>query len=104
MVNAKNVFWTVTAWEDGAAMNAYRTGGAHRKAMPKLLEWCDEGAVAHWTQESAEIPSWQEAHQHMVKEGKLSKVNHPSADQRAGRIPAPEASRVGQILKPARRV
>jgi hypothetical protein len=44
LVNAKNVFWTMTAWKDQAAMNAYRTGGAHRRAMPKLLNWCNEAA------------------------------------------------------------
>ena len=103
-VNAKYVFWTVTAWEDGAAMNAYRTGGAHRRAMPKLIEWCDEASVVHWTQQGAEIPAWQHAHQRMVKEGKLSKVNRPSDDQREGRIAAPEESRIGQVLKPTRRI
>jgi hypothetical protein len=36
LVNAKNVFWTMTAWKE-VAMNAYRTGDAHRRAMPKLL-------------------------------------------------------------------
>jgi hypothetical protein len=78
LVNAKNVFWTVTAWKDQAAMNAYRTSGAHRGAMPKLLNWCNEAAVVHWTQESSEVPSWQEAHQRMAEEGKPSKVNYPS--------------------------
>jgi hypothetical protein len=56
LVNAKSVFWTMTVWKDEAAMNAYRTGGPHRVAMPKLLNWCDEAAVVHWTQDSSEIP------------------------------------------------
>lgn len=101
LVNAKSVFWTMTAWKDEAAMNAYRTGGAHRKAMPKLLIWCDEAAVVHWEQEAAELPSWEEAHRRMVVEGKLSKVNHPSPTQVLNQIPVPEPSRTEQTLKPA---
>jgi hypothetical protein len=104
LVNAKNVFWTMTAWKDQAAMNAYRTGGAHRRAMPKLLNWCNEAAVAHWTQESLEIPSWREAYQRMAEEGKPSKVNHPSPDQLSNHIPAPEPTRIERIIKPARMV
>ena len=104
LVNAKYVFWTITAWMDEGAMNAYRTGGAHRRAMPKLLNWCDEAAVVHWTQNSAEIPSWPEAHQHMLENGRLSKVNHPSPVQESQQIPAPKPSRIAQTLKPARQV
>jgi hypothetical protein len=104
LVNAGYVFWTMTAWQDESAMNAYRTGGAHRQAMPKLLNWCDEAAVVHWIQESPEIPSWQQAQQHMSEKGRLSKVNHPSATQAAQQIPAPRPSRVAQTLKPARQI
>ena len=102
LVNSGYVFWTMTAWQDEAAMNAYRTSGAHRQAMPKLLNWCDEAAVAHWTQESAEIPEWQQTHQHMSERGRLSKVNHPSTAQASQKIPAPQPSRIAQTLKPAR--
>ena len=104
LVNAKYVFWTITAWVDEGAMNAYRTSGAHRIAMPKLLDWCDEAAVVHWTQEPSEIPSWQEAHQLMLETGKLSKVNHPSPVQASQQIPAPKPGRIAQTLKPMRQV
>jgi hypothetical protein len=67
-------------------MNAYRITAPHRNAMPKLLEWCDEAAVAHWSQESAELPDWDTAERRMADSGRLSKVNHPSADQQAGRL------------------
>ena len=98
--NAKNAFWTLTAWTDEAAMNAYRTGGAHRVVMPKLLSWCDEAAVVHWTQESLALPSWQTAHQHMLTQGKPSKVNHPSPAQVRNQIPVPEPSCIERTLKP----
>ncbi len=102
--NAKNTFWTITAWKNETAMNVYRTGGAHRSVMPKLLNWCDEAAVVHWNQESSELPSWQEAHQRMVKEGKPSKVNYPSPAQASNHIPMPEPSRIERTLTPALKV
>ncbi len=79
-------FWTVTAWRDEAAMSAYRIAPPHLHAMPKLLEWCDEAAVVHWNQDSAELPDWETAERRMAESGRLSKVNHPSIDQQAGRL------------------
>ena len=79
-------FWTLTIWQNEAAMSAYRIAPPHLHAMPKLLEWCDEAAVVHWNQVSTELPDWQTAEQRMAESGRLSKVNHPSADQKAGRL------------------
>jgi hypothetical protein len=98
---AKNTFWTVTAWEDEAVMRGYRQRGAHGPVMPKLLEWCDEAAVVHWSQDSQELPDWPEAHRRLVQEGRLSKVNHPSPAQVANHIAAPQPSRIERTLKPA---
>lgn len=100
LVEAKKVFWTLTAWEDGAAMNVFRTQGAHGGVMPKLLGWCDEAALVHWSQMTDALPSWQEAHYRMMKEGRPSKVSHPSPAQMAYEIPAPRVGRVETILKP----
>jgi hypothetical protein len=77
-------FSTLTAWQDESAMSAYRITAPHRHAMTKLLEWCDEAAVVHWNQESAELPDWRTAERRMAESGRLSKVNHPSIDQQAG--------------------
>lgn len=38
-------FWTMTAWQDEAAMSRYRITPPHRNAMLKLIEWCDEASV-----------------------------------------------------------
>jgi hypothetical protein len=100
--NPQNAFWTMTAWQDETAMNAFRSAGAHGKVMRKLLHWCDEAAVVHWHQETSDLPSWQDAHGHMVKEGRPSKVNHPSPAQTLDQIPAPIASRAEITLKLAR--
>lgn len=88
--DANLTFWTLTAWESETAMRSFMTTGDHRRAMPKLLNWCDEAAVVHWHQETDELPSLLEAHRRMVSEGRISRVNHPSADHLARHIAAPK--------------
>ena len=44
------------------------------KAMPKLLDWCDEASIAHWTHEDTGLPSPEEALARMRRQGRLSKV------------------------------
>ncbi len=97
----KNVFWTMTAWQDHEAMNRYRTTGSHRTVMPKLLDWCDEASVVHWNQESPTLPAWEEAHRRMIHDGRLSKVRHPSSAQTENHIPPPKAGRAQKILSPS---
>jgi hypothetical protein len=99
LVEAKKVFWTVTVWEDGSAMNVFRTQGAHGGVMPKLLDWCDEASVVHWTQLEDALPSWKDAHYRMLKEGRPSKVKHPSPAQVSYEIPEPRVGRIERILK-----
>lgn len=71
-------FWTITAWDSEASMRAYMTNGAHKRAMPHLLHWCDEASIAHWTQPEAALPTWDEADERMRASGRISKVHHPS--------------------------
>ncbi len=71
-------FWTLTAWDSADSMRAYITSSAHKQAMPKLLHWCDEASIAHWQQDTPELPSWDEADRRMRTEGRISKVLHPS--------------------------
>ncbi len=70
------VFWTRTAWQSEAAMRAFRDGAAHRAAMPKLLDWCNEAMVAHW--EGDLESDWSNIHDRMSREGRKSRVRHPS--------------------------
>lgn len=77
-------YWTLTVWRDLAAMRAYMGAGAHRAAMPKLMDWCDEAAVAHWESHAVALPSWSEAEERLARDGRLSKIKHPSPAHAAG--------------------
>jgi hypothetical protein len=86
---ANATFWTCTVWHDEAAMRAFLVSGAHRSAMRRLPDWCDEASVAHWQQDSAEPPSWIEVHRRMQGEGRRSNVRYPSPAQERFEIPPP---------------
>jgi hypothetical protein len=86
-------FWTRTVWNDERSMRSFMISGAHRRVMPRLLEWCDEASVTHWTQASLEAPLWGEAHRRMQSEGRRSKVNYPSDAQQRFEIPPPRRQR-----------
>ena len=74
----ERTFWTMTMWDSQESMRAFLLTGAHKKAMPKLLDWCDEASVAHWEQEDEALPSWEEADRRMRESGRASKVRSPS--------------------------
>jgi hypothetical protein len=94
--------WTVTVWRDEAAMRAYRASGAHLRAMPRLLTWCDEASVAHWTQEDVTLPPAAEAYARLRDTGRTSKVHQPSTRQTQGRTVGEEPPRQGTVLQPAK--
>lgn len=93
--DARNTFWTSTSWDSEASMRAFMIAKPHGPAMHKLLKWCDEAALVHWTQDDADLPSWSEAHIRMQREGRPSKVYYPSEAHKAFRIDAPSPSAKG---------
>jgi hypothetical protein len=78
------VFWTVTLWESTEAMRRFRNTSAHMRAMPKLLRWCDEAAVAGWDVTETALPSYDALRDRMARQGRTSKVSHPSEAQLRG--------------------
>src|SRR2546423_4427258 len=103
LVDAGRAFWTLTLWESERTMKAFRGSGAHAGVMPRLAHWCDEASYAHWETPSPSVPDWPEAYQHLVSDGRLSRVAHPSKDHEGRRFPRPRLSPlIGGDLKPAR--
>jgi hypothetical protein len=82
----KFTFWTVTVWRDRDAMAAFRRSGRHLKAMPKLLNWCDEAAVATLSETGDSPPEPAEAAQRLLQDGRISKVRHPSLAHARGEL------------------
>jgi hypothetical protein len=87
--DANMTFWTRTVWRNQSDMRAFMGADPHRKAMPHLISWCNEAAIAHWQQDSVEPPSWPEAHRRLQQEGRRSRVAYPSEAQTRFEIPSP---------------
>lgn len=94
------VFWTLTMWDSEASMRVFRNGPAHRAAMQRLPDWCNEAAYVHWLQEDAGLPDWAAASKRLLTEGKLTKVKTPSAAHAAGSIRPLRWTRLVRPLKP----
>ena len=93
----RNTFWTGTTWSSEASMKAFMHAKPHGPTMRRLLEWCDEASLVHWTQAGADLPSWEEAHTRLEQDGRPSKVNHPSATHTAHVFPAPAPARTREL-------
>ena len=78
--------WTVTAWVDEASMLDFRDTGPHGRARPKKPIWFDEAAIAHWHQETADLPNTTEAATRLRELGRLSNVRFPSSAHAMGEI------------------
>ncbi len=103
LVDAGWTFWTLTAWESEQAMKAFRGSAPHAKVMPRLVEWCDEASYAHWIPAGASVPTWPEAYEHLVAEGRLSRVAHPSPNHTNRHFAKPRLKPlIGVDLKPTR--
>jgi hypothetical protein len=100
LVDSHRTYWTLTLWDSEQAMKKFRGTGAHSRVMSRLAGWCDEAAYAHWTPEQDSVPQWKDAYQHLIAEGRLSRVEHPSADHSGRRFAEPRLRPlIGQDLR-----
>ncbi|MDQ2946801.1 MAG: DUF3291 domain-containing protein [Acidobacteriota bacterium] len=90
-------YWTMTAWDSQESMRLFMTTGPHKKAMPHLMNWCDEASVAHWNHEGSALPTWQEANRRMRDSGRASKVRKPSSQHASLTYREPRTSGAASI-------
>jgi hypothetical protein len=79
-------FWTLTLWDSETSLKKFMSQAPHRVAMLRLPYWCDESAVAHWSEERAMLPSWQTAESYLKQNGRFSRLLHPSERHQKGEI------------------
>ena len=82
MMDARHTFWTVSLWKDQASMAAFRNGGKHGKAMPKLAGWAEHTRVANWEQEGKSIPDWETLYTRLSEKGRPSRLFRPAPDHK----------------------
>ena len=102
-------FWTMTAWDSEDSMRQFMLSGPHKAAMPRLIQWCDEASVAHWTEPDTvaspqtldpnpePLPQWSEADRRMRESGRPSKVKHPSPNHATLNYRTPRTTRSAKI-------
>jgi hypothetical protein len=101
LIDSGLTFWTLTVWQSEETMRKFRGAGAHARVMPRLAEWCNEAAYAHWNQPGDSIPTWQDAYERLLAEGRLSRVEHPSQNHLARQFARPRLNPlIGLDLKP----
>jgi len=87
--DAGNVWWTVTAWCDRAAMASFVGSEPHASILGHLDEWCDEASFVDWEQDGADLPDWHTSYERLVADGTSSPLTHGTAANAARAFPAP---------------
>ncbi len=88
-VTAGPVFWTLTVWRDGRAMNRFRDSGAHAAAMPRLAGWADQGTFTAWRTEDDRRPTWSEAEEQLALRPRFTPLDRPDEAHRTATSPSP---------------
>jgi hypothetical protein len=80
------VYWTLTVWESGRDMAAFRDGGVHAILVPRLAGWASEAVFGVWTTDSTDVPSWAEAARRVAEQPNFAPLDNPSQTHQAERV------------------
>jgi hypothetical protein len=88
-------FWTLTVWQDGRHMSAYRDSGVHAKLAPHIARWAKEAAFTVWQTDNTLLPSWREATRRMADRAVFAPLENPN--ERHIRHELPKARYLGLV-------
>jgi heme-degrading monooxygenase HmoA len=89
LADANDTWWTVTAWQDRAAMRAFVDADPHHGSISRLGDWCDEATFADWEQPTPDLPDWQVSYQHIIAHGQIADLPNASPANATRDFPPP---------------
>jgi hypothetical protein len=89
LAEAHDAWWSKTAWQDRAHMEAYTNTEPHLSTEALLDHLCDEATFVDWEQSSPELPDWQTSWRHLVADGHSATLTAQSDANETRAFPAP---------------
>jgi len=82
-------YWTLTVWESGRAMAAFRDAGLHARLAPMAARWADEAVFGIWQCPDARAPEWRDAAARMAEHPNFAPLDRPAGAHREERVRRP---------------
>ena len=89
LADAGNAWWSVSAWTGRDPMQAFVGKQPHQAIQGRLDHYCDEATFVDWDQDSPDLPDWQTSWRHLVADGKVAQLTHPSEANQTRAFPPP---------------
>jgi quinol monooxygenase YgiN len=89
LAEAHDAWWSVTAWDGRAHVEAYVNTDPHLSTEALLDHLCDEATFVDWEQASSQLPDWQTNWRHLVADGQSATLTNESEANQTRAFPAP---------------
>jgi hypothetical protein len=89
LAEAHDAWWSKTAGQDRAHMEAYTNSEPHLSTEALLDHLCDEATFVDWEQPSPDLPDWQTTWRRLVADGHFATLTAPSDANQTRAFPAP---------------
>jgi hypothetical protein len=89
LADADNAWWSVSAWTGRDPMRAFVDNQPHLTIKGRLDHYCDEATFVDWEQASPDLPDWQTSYQHLIADGQVATLTHPSDANQTRAFPPP---------------